>query len=94
MTTSTHVTPESKQCRRCHSTLAAAAFDVAKDHTDGLQAYCRRCTVENVLAWRKRLRDDTERYQRYLEQRRAEKRRYRLRKKLRELAKFETAERP
>ena len=65
-------------------------LDLAFDHevARGLRVHERRAMSER----RARIRQDTAKYHAYLEQRREEKRRYRVRHKLRELAALATTQ--
>lgn len=72
----------SKFCPRCGTSKSPAEFQ--RHPTQGLQSWCQLCQVTYTRERRERIRQDTEKYRVYLEQRRAERRRYRLRKKLRE----------
>lgn len=92
MHTSTTQPVETKYCPRCATIKRADQFQSDPRHSDRLQSICSTCQVEYTRERRQRIRQDTERYQRYLEQRREEKRRYRLRKRLRELAALATPE--
>lgn len=91
MTTLTTLQPvSSKHCPRCGTHKPVAAFQ--KHPALGLQSWCQVCQVTYTRERRARIRLDTAKYQRYLEQRRDERRRYRARRGARELAALATTE--